>query len=267
MHQVSDEASKMAFEELQTIQIDDFRDEASNPEAGFRGERLRSAVKEAGGNKAVAARAGIPISTLGMYIAGREMKVGSAVALARACGVSLNWLATGEDEDRSRTISGSIDADFTMTDATGRSLAVQVKNYAIVPRYGVAASAGNGHVVEDEDLIGYLALDETFLRQVLHRRKQDLVSIEATGDSMEPSIHDGDLLVIDTSVLEIQNSRIYVLEVRGALLVKRLSLKLDGSVVVRSDNLKYEPETVIPSAVDTLRIIGQVVYQAGPVRS
>ncbi len=84
---------------------------------------------------------------------------------------------------------------------------------------------------------------------------------------MEPAIQDGDLLVVDTTVRDIQSSRVYVLDVNGELLVKRLSLRLDGSVHVRSDNPKYPDEVVVPSERTTLRILGQVVYQAGPVRS
>lgn len=61
-----------------------------------RAERLRLAVKSAGGNLAVAARAHVPVGTLNNYLAGRDPKVGAFVALAAACSVSLEWLATGQ---------------------------------------------------------------------------------------------------------------------------------------------------------------------------
>lgn len=61
-----------------------------------RADRLRLAVREAGGNKAVAKRAQIPGTTLDRYLAGQEMKLSNAAALARAAGVNLEWLATGE---------------------------------------------------------------------------------------------------------------------------------------------------------------------------
>ena len=84
---------------------------------------------------------------------------------------------------------------------------------------------------------------------------------------MEPTVHDGDLLFVDTSVRNIENSRIYVLNSNDVLLVKRLSVRLDGSIDVRSDNPKYEPELIRPNDRTVLQIIGQVVYQAGPPRS
>lgn len=38
------------------------------------------------------------MTTLNSYIGGGEWKVSTALALARACGVSLEWLVTGEGE-------------------------------------------------------------------------------------------------------------------------------------------------------------------------
>ena len=60
-----------------------------------RTERLRTAVETAGRNKAVATRAGIHVGTLNNYLAGREMRADNLVALADACGVTVEWLATG----------------------------------------------------------------------------------------------------------------------------------------------------------------------------
>lgn len=59
-------------------------------------KRLRQAVRAAGGNAEVSARSGVKTRTLSHYLKGREIRVGVLVALARACGVSLEWLATGD---------------------------------------------------------------------------------------------------------------------------------------------------------------------------
>ncbi len=250
---------------VKPVSEDDFRDLATNSEAAGRFERLREAVLRAGGNKVVSAASGVPASTLGVYLAGGSWKLDTALALAQACETSLEWIVTGVGPRELGRRTGSVSVIGTGETEGGGNVALH--EYAIVPRFDVRASAGKGNQVEGEELKGYLALEENFLRQVLNRRSQDMVSIEATGDSMEPGIHDGDLLVVDTSVQDVQNSRVYVLDVNGELLVKRLSLRLDGAVIVRSDNAKYEAETVLPSDRNTLRIIGQVIYQAGPVRS
>lgn len=73
----------------------DFPDSDRNRESQERAKRLRSAVKAAGGNQAVADRIGMPVGTLNRYMAGRDMKASALVALADACNVSLEWLGTG----------------------------------------------------------------------------------------------------------------------------------------------------------------------------
>ena len=62
-----------------------------------RAERLRSAVKRAGGNRVVSGISGVQIGTLDTYIGGRDMRGSAMIALARACNVSLDWLASGTE--------------------------------------------------------------------------------------------------------------------------------------------------------------------------
>lgn len=60
--------------------------------------RLGEAVRAAGGSAEVAARGRVPLRTLANYLSAKsDMKIPTLVALARACGVSIEWLATGED--------------------------------------------------------------------------------------------------------------------------------------------------------------------------
>jgi transcriptional regulator with XRE-family HTH domain len=63
-----------------------------------RAERLKEALKLAGGAAAVARKIGMPMPTLNNYIAGRDMKASAVVALADGCGVSVEWLATGRGD-------------------------------------------------------------------------------------------------------------------------------------------------------------------------
>ena len=68
-----------------------------NTEANFRSQRLKLAIRQAGGNKHIAEVTNIPVSTLNGYLTGGEWKVSNLVALARACNVSVEWLATGQE--------------------------------------------------------------------------------------------------------------------------------------------------------------------------
>jgi hypothetical protein len=64
-------------------------------EVAARTERLREAVEAAGGPKRVSRRSGVPLASLNNYRGGRDMKAAVLVALADACRVSVEWLATG----------------------------------------------------------------------------------------------------------------------------------------------------------------------------
>jgi phage repressor protein C with HTH and peptisase S24 domain len=222
-------------------------------------ERLRIAVARVGNASAASRLSGVPVSTLNNYLAGRDMKRGPMVALADATNVSLEWLATGRGE----MVAGAAAAPTAQpiaNPALGSS-------FVLIPRYDVRASAGAGQAVEQEQQVGYMAFEQDFARTVLRRPTQHLVTLRAEGDSMEPTIRDGDVLVVDTSVTEVENSRVYIVDVNGRLMVKRIQLRLDGSLVIKSDNPKYEPEVVHFSECTPFRIVGQVIYQAGPVRS
>lgn len=59
--------------------------------------RLRQAVRNAGGNQALAERSGVPLATVNNYVRGRHgMKMDTLAALAAACGVTLEWLVSGD---------------------------------------------------------------------------------------------------------------------------------------------------------------------------
>jgi hypothetical protein len=75
---------------------EDFGVPERNSEIESRAQRLQKAVDEAGGKFAVVRRAGMAPATLGNYLAGRDMKAQALVDLAAACGVALEWLATGK---------------------------------------------------------------------------------------------------------------------------------------------------------------------------
>jgi hypothetical protein len=60
-------------------------------------KRLKEAIRDAGGNKAVSERSGIPLSTLNDALAGNtDIRSSNLVALARAVGKSLDWIMLGE---------------------------------------------------------------------------------------------------------------------------------------------------------------------------
>ncbi|MGE4527978.1 MAG: S24 family peptidase [Rhodospirillaceae bacterium] len=229
--------------------------------------RLKQAVKIGGGNKEVSAKSGVPIKTLGNLLGGQAPNVIQLVRLAEACEVSLDWLATGTLPVHRIDRLAKFEAQ-----TGGRGEAVSAPesglgdDYVLVPRYNVQASAGNGSVIYSEQVVDYLAFKSDWVRGTLRLNPSWLLLIEAVGDSMEGTISNGDLLLINTNEPRIRDNAVYALNVKGNLLVKRVQRKLDGSLVVSSDNPRYAPETIMPIDAENLRVIGQVIWHGGMMK-
>lgn len=139
------------------------------------------------------------------------------------------------------------------------------KEYVLVPRYNVQVSAGGGALVESEQVVDHLAFKGEWIRSTMHLQPSDLVLITAMGDSMYPTIRQGDLLLLDKSQQEVRDDAIYVLRLNGGLIAKRLQKLFDGSIQIKSDNRVYDPQTVPMDRVGELTIIGRVVWIGGRV--
>ncbi|MEB3167893.1 MAG: LexA family transcriptional regulator [Synechococcaceae cyanobacterium] len=133
------------------------------------------------------------------------------------------------------------------------------EGYVQVPRYAIQAAAGGGALVNSEQIVDHLAFKADWLKQQLGLNPAQAAVISVIGDSMEPYLYEGDLILIDLGITTITNDAIYVLQVNGNLLVKRIQTKSDGTVIVKSDNQRYEPEVFRGEAVDLLRVVGRLV--------
>lgn len=191
--------------------------------------------------------AGRSTDALNRWMKGETEPAFSALArMAHRKGVSLEWLASGSGE-MSRS-------DFVPEDG-----------YVFIPRYEVRASAGTGQIVESENLKGFLAFQSDWIRSRLRRNPANLVVLEAYGDSMRPTIKDGDIMLVDTSEDRVRGPAIYVVRAGNEAIVKRVELKIDGSLLVKSDNPAYEAMTLRGDEAKELRIIGKVVWTGGVV--
>ena len=209
------------------------------------GRRLARLRKELGLDvEGMSQRTGIPVSTLKKYEAGLRAPGSRALQALSGTGVDLNWLLTGEG------------APFPGEGADGR--------YALIPRYDVAASAGGGAVVADEGIVEHLAFDRAWLRRELGADPRDLYLIEVQGESMEPTLRPGDLILVDhRQGLQVPADGIYVLRKEKTLLVKRLQRLPGRRLRVSSDNPAYEPfELTLDDPGEAPVVIGRVVWVA-----
>ncbi len=131
-----------------------------------------------------------------------------------------------------------------------------------VPRVPVAASAGPGALPADERPRPYFAFDERWLRSMTSANTSDLVIIRVEGDSMAPTLGDGDDILVDQGDCgDRLRDGLYVLRVDEALIVKRVALNpVTRRVTLQSDNPAYPDWPDLE--LDAIHCIGRVIWAA-----
>ncbi|RDD63490.1 XRE family transcriptional regulator [Ferruginivarius sediminum] len=132
-----------------------------------------------------------------------------------------------------------------------------------LPLYAARPSAGGGSLAQPDDVVDHLAFKGSWVHEELGRNARDLAVLRASGDSMSPHIQDGDLVVVDTADQELQNGRIYVLNIAGALVLKRLDFQPPATVRLCSDNPTFPAAELDADELQRLTIIGRAVWRGG----
>ena len=127
-----------------------------------------------------------------------------------------------------------------------------------VPRLALGASAGPGALAGEEQAIGAFRFAARWLRAQGLDPAQ-LSAIAVAGDSMEPTLRDGDEILVDRSPRALRDG-IHVVRVEDAVLVKRLDMARPGAIALVSDNPAYRPLELAPGEVE---VIGRVVWKSG----
>lgn len=123
----------------------------------------------------------------------------------------------------------------------------------------VAATAGAGGLLADEARRHVRRFDADLLR-VLGLDPRSASMIRVIGDSMEPTLFDGDEILVDGNNRAVgRTGGLYVLRRDGGVMVKRL--RREGrTIVIASDNPAYPEVAAGAGAGDDLRIIGRVAW-------
>jgi phage repressor protein C with HTH and peptisase S24 domain len=184
------------------------------------------------------------------------------IALADAAKVNIGWLAKGEGPPpafAAMPAGGRPDA------SAGAQRPVVADSFTVLPKQPDAAAAGTGQPTPPRHDTEFIAFRNDWVRSVLHIDPHDLVMETAVGESMHPTIRDGDLLLVDTTDRNFNHFGVYVLEIAGERLVKRVQRKLDGSLVLISDNVTYQPDHVAGEMLQDVTVIGRVVWGGGMI--
>ncbi len=196
----------------------------------------------------LARETGLSIGTIRQVLRGSLPSVHNARKIADALGVSLDWLAG----------KGGWDTGFG-EGAQSRYEPPPSGDLVFVPRLDIRASAGPGALVETEAADGEIAFRRDLVRSLGVSSPGALRVLAADGDSMEPVIRPGDLLLVDTGIDHVVSEGIYVVLLEGAVLVKRLTIDPKGAIVLVSENPRMPAMTIPRDDRASIHIAGRVV--------
>ena len=223
-------------------------------------ERLRDAIG-AESVRGFSERIGISEGAMRAFLKGRIPRTDDTLAISRATGVTLDWLISGLGPKHAVEL-GKEKNHMVLNDAPGDYVmnAEFNEEYALISGYHLQVSTGNGAAWNGEQVKRHLAFRRKWLK-FRGLEPSRLAVVFAKGDSMQPTINNGDSILVDTSKNQVVDGSIFVLRLGDDLYAKRLQKNIDGGITVISDNrAEYPIQVVSPDQMDSLAVIGKVVW-------
>ncbi len=212
---------------------------------GFR-ERLRLLTERMGSANALAKASGVPQSSIRHYLGKGEPTRPVLVALAKAAGVRTGWLADGIGPMGEEEVS-----------AAGETLD---ENYVRIALYDPQSDASGGSPADRVPAQNPLALEQSWVRNQLHVGSAPLKLLYMEGDSMEPTLRQGDLVLVDRADTRARDG-VCLLNMESSLFVKRLQYVSPDAFTVSGDNPTTKPFNIALSNNGAqVRIVGRAIW-------
>lgn len=202
--------------------------------------RLMEAMYKTETSQSELARAiGVTQGTINQIISGKTRKSKHAPEIAKALGVTLEWL-NGENVPSGITRHAR-EVDF-----------VQLTEVDV--GYGM----GGGTFIEEYGERNPRVFDPTWLQEITRSPPEMLFIARGIGDSMMPTLLDNDVLIVDRAQRRItQQDRIWAVTYGDLGMVKRVRRMPDGRFHLMSDNPAI---SVIEAVEDEISIVGRIVW-------
>jgi phage repressor protein C with HTH and peptisase S24 domain len=200
----------------------------------------------------IASKLGKSQPTVSAYFKGKSSPGAEDLAPLKELGLNLMWLLYGDGQ-----MFSDGPGSGTVGDGPGLS------EFVLVPRYDVRVAAGAGSLVHSDQVVDHLAFKREWVVDRLKVKPDKLALVEIVGDSMEPTLSEGDLALVHVGERKLKDGAVYVIQSGGELRVKRIAKRVDGSVLIKSDNSLYADEVISAVEAEQLRVLGQVIWHGG----
>jgi phage repressor protein C with HTH and peptisase S24 domain len=212
------------------------------------GERIERRLSVLGISQAeLARRVGVSQPTINALVRGDNDTSKHLHRIAAELETSPAWLA-GETED---------DAPTAVAPSALVALSDKL-DLEIVPELELGYSMGGGSVFDTYEHRGIVPFARNWLRPMMRGSFADLFVARGDGDSMQPTLLDGDLVLIDTAQKDIrQQDRIWAVSYGELGMIKRVRRLPAGTFQLLSDNPSVPP---IACADDEMYVVGRVIW-------
>ena len=202
--------------------------------------RFKEARARAGTSVAeIAKKLGVSVQSVYGWESGAVPKGDRLERLAEFLDVDLHWLAFGQG------------AALALRDEDG-DLAVPLLDTVTKAGHNTADSSGR--------VISFMKLDALWARGNLRlSNTRSVAMIAVSGDSMEPTLKNGNMVLVDTAVASIDVEAIYVVRCGNSDFIKRFQRLPNGRLLMISDNSFYKEIEIDPTS-DQFQVLGRAIY-------
>lgn len=180
--------------------------------------------------------------------------------IARALQTSVGYLVGETDDPAARApVIALAEGAATFEPAAARMIAFEADEYVAVPRYEMSAAAGRGIDLPGQPAVrDRLLFRAEWLRRATASPIARLAALDIVGDSMEPTLKDGDTVLIDLDAADpARRAGVYAINEDGVLRVKRLEPAGPSVLALISDNRAYPPDR---RSRDEIDVVGRAVW-------
>lgn len=195
--------------------------------------------------------------------------------IAAQFGLSTDWIFFGDENHQSHASSPMHSSAFSnKTPSSPRHGAVPGKRsffgeipdgedsigLVMVPLVAARLAAGKGSLETDGNVLSYFSFRQDWLCRKGDPEK--MVLMKVCGDSMEPDIRHGDMVLVDQSKSQIYGHAIYAIGINEEIYIKQVETLPGETLVLRSRNPEYSPISVDlhGDLADSVRVIGRVIW-------
>jgi DNA-binding Xre family transcriptional regulator len=154
--------------------------------------------------------------------------------------ISINWLLYGQDPS-------------SLVDSTDKYwIRFLPETYS--------SAGGGGESFECEEKI---EVPDYFISMLGGERNiKNIEAVNVSGDSMEPTLYNGNIIFVDTSKKDLNKGGVYAFSNQHGVFVKRIQKRIDGKLDIISDNKEYPVQEVFPTEIE---IKGKIVGTFGSI--